>query len=402
MNANPNSLSMRTRMQGLSLIELMVALLIAAFLMLGLVQIFSASSAASRLSEGMARTQEGGRFAIDFLQRDIRMAGHFGCVNDQAHWVKERGDLSLHLGAGLAATHPLNFAFSVQGFEATGTAPGATTQIGAPAAGWSPALPAQITALNPLPGSDIIVLRFLAPNGVPVTGITGASGAEQMQISAQGWANLTQDGVATPTLFALADCSQVDVFPGNGAGGGGGGAINVVGSNPVTDLTSRYTAQPAGQTMAYRAESIVYYVARGASGAPALWRGRANAAGNYNVEELVEGVESLQFLYGQDTVANLSATTPPVGNITQQNTAAVLVNGLPNIDAEANAWRRVGLVQVGVLLASPNRAGTQPPATDQANPHVLGVEFQPAAVNDGQYRASYEATVALRNRLFGN
>lgn len=43
------------------------------------------------LAEGSARAQENGRFALEFLQRDIRMAGHFGCVNDQAHFVRGEG-----------------------------------------------------------------------------------------------------------------------------------------------------------------------------------------------------------------------------------------------------------------------------------------------------------------------
>ena len=49
----------------------------------------AASRTASRLAEGNARAQENGRFAQEFLQRDIRMAGHFGCVNDQAHFVRD-------------------------------------------------------------------------------------------------------------------------------------------------------------------------------------------------------------------------------------------------------------------------------------------------------------------------
>ena len=63
---------------GLSLIEMMIAMVISLILMLGVVQIFMASRAASRLSEGAARTQENARFALDFLERDIRMAGHMG------------------------------------------------------------------------------------------------------------------------------------------------------------------------------------------------------------------------------------------------------------------------------------------------------------------------------------
>src|SRR5690606_21928152 len=72
---------------GLSLIELMIALAIGSLLILALVEVFAASRAAYMLATGLARTQENGRFAIDILQRDLRMAGHAGCVNDQARFL---------------------------------------------------------------------------------------------------------------------------------------------------------------------------------------------------------------------------------------------------------------------------------------------------------------------------
>ena len=68
----------RMRQAGLSLVELMIAMVIGLLLMLGVIQVFIASQAASRLSEGVARVQENGRFALDFLERDVRMAGHMG------------------------------------------------------------------------------------------------------------------------------------------------------------------------------------------------------------------------------------------------------------------------------------------------------------------------------------
>lgn len=379
----------RKRMSGLSLIELMIAMLIGTILVLGLVQIFSASRTAYQTSEGLGRVQENARFAIDFLQRDIRMAGHFGCANDQAHWVKGAGDLANHLGATPAA---LDFNVSISGYEATNTAPGQAVTVGSAATGWSPALPAQITALSPSPGSDIIALRYLAEEGIPVTNLTGISGPNtEVQFPSGRVAALTSGGVASPALFGVADCSQVDVF--NGAISG-----NTIQSSSGVDFSGRYTASPSGQTLIYRAESIVFYVAPGATGQPALWRARANAAGAYpaaNREELVEGIESLQFLYGRDATAVITPTTPPLGNITSQDTAGTLT-------ADAAQWRRVGLVQVGVLAVSPNPAASAPPGTVNAQPRVLGVRFAPPATPDARFRSSYEVTVALRNRLFGN
>lgn len=381
---------MQCRARGVSLIELMIAIAIGSILLLGLVQVFSASRAAYITSEGMARVQESGRFAIDYLQRDLRMAGHFGCVNDQAHWVKGTGDLVNHLGT---ANDALDFNLSIAGYEATGTAPGDDLAVGGGAATWTPALPAEISALSPSGGSDIIALRYLAGEGVPVESLSQVGGAgtpTEVEFPLSRADALTSGGVAAPTLFAVADCSQVDVFPGSLVG-------DVVRAD-AADFTTRYGPSPSSQTLLYRAESIVYYVAPGASGQPALWRARADKTGAYPAggrEELVEGVDSLQFLYGRDSTAVISSETPPAGNITQQDTAATL-------GAAAAEWLRVGLVQVGVLVVSPGRAGVGEPASTDQQPRVLGVRFAPPATADARYRNSYEVTVAVRNRLFGN
>ena len=115
---------------GLSLVELMVAMVIGLIIMFAVVQVFMASQAASRLSEGAARVQENARFALDFIERDVRMAGHMGCVNDQAHVVKNMGDPVNHLVAARGGGSPLDFGVSIQGYEAPGTAPDDTLTIG--------------------------------------------------------------------------------------------------------------------------------------------------------------------------------------------------------------------------------------------------------------------------------
>lgn len=66
--------------KGLSLIELMIALLLGSILTLGLVQLFSSSSDTFRLAEATARIQESGRLAHEILGRAIRNADYWGCV----------------------------------------------------------------------------------------------------------------------------------------------------------------------------------------------------------------------------------------------------------------------------------------------------------------------------------
>ena len=385
----------RTRQQaGLSLIELMIAMVIGLVLILGVIQIFSASRTAAQLAEGASRAQENARFAIDYLQRDIRMAGHFGCVNDQAHFVRGDGDPVVNFaGVASGSGHPLDFSVSIQGYEAPNTAPGGSLTIGG---AWSvpTGLPTAISALSPRGGSDILVLRYFSPLGVPVESVTVSGANSVLGVPVARWQSLTNGMTGSPVLFGVADCQHADVFQGSASAAG----VNATAAN-----LGRYTPQPNGQTMVYRAESVVYYVANGASGEPALWRARADASGSYPAalrEELVEGIESLQLLFGLDNTATIASGTPPVGNITVQNVASAVTTATNATGA--NQWRRVGLVQVGILARSPSRAAANNPANVNARQRALGVAFVPPASGDGRYRSTYEFTVALRNRLFGN
>lgn len=386
------------RMRGLTLIELMIAMLIGTILILGIVQVFASSRAAYQLSEGVARVQENGRFAMDYLQRDIRMAGHFGCVNDQAMMRQNPPALSTTFAVG---AHPaLNFGVSIQGYEAAGTAPGGNdvSLSAAGAANFAPALPAAFAAqmADAVAGSDVIVLRYLAPEGVPVTSMTGTSAAPIFNFDSSRWAVL-QSGVANPGVFGVGDCMGAAVFQAQATGATAGTVTLGAPPNNTVALSKVFTP---GQAVLYRAENAIYYVATNATGGRSLYRLRFLFAPNaanpvVDKQELVDGVESMQLLFGQDR--ELDANKPPTGYIDRQYTAAVIESNSPA--AIENAWRRVGAVQVGLVMASPDRAAAeQAAAAHKLN--ALGVTF--AAPADKRYRSVYQSTIALRNRLYGN
>ncbi len=71
-----NSLARINRQRGLTLIEIMVALVISLFLLAGLLQMFIGTRQSARVQENLSRVQENGRFAIDFVGRNIRLAGY--------------------------------------------------------------------------------------------------------------------------------------------------------------------------------------------------------------------------------------------------------------------------------------------------------------------------------------
>ena len=65
----------------MTLIELMVALAIGAFLMIGAMTVFMQSRTTFRVTESVSRLQETARFAIDALEPEIRMAQYWGLVS---------------------------------------------------------------------------------------------------------------------------------------------------------------------------------------------------------------------------------------------------------------------------------------------------------------------------------
>ncbi len=77
-----NNGSLKNRQQGMTLIEIMVALMLGAFLLAGVMQIFLSSKQTYRIQDNMSRMQENGRFAMEFISRDIRMADYKECFSD--------------------------------------------------------------------------------------------------------------------------------------------------------------------------------------------------------------------------------------------------------------------------------------------------------------------------------
>jgi type IV pilus assembly protein PilW len=70
----------KSHQSGMTLIELMIALLIGAFLLAGILQIFISSRQTYRMQEALSRLQENGRFALELIDRDVRMAGYWFCL----------------------------------------------------------------------------------------------------------------------------------------------------------------------------------------------------------------------------------------------------------------------------------------------------------------------------------
>ena len=68
----------RPRMQGFSIVEMMVAMVIALILLAGIGQIFLSSKKSFTIQNTLGRQQENGRYASDVLSQDLRRTGYWG------------------------------------------------------------------------------------------------------------------------------------------------------------------------------------------------------------------------------------------------------------------------------------------------------------------------------------
>jgi type IV pilus assembly protein PilW len=357
--------------RGFSLVELMVALTIGLIILAAVAKIFATSRATYGYEEGMARVQENGRFAINFLQQDIRMAGYMGC-----------NSLSANISniASPATALTTYTAGGLQGFSGAGGT-------------WSPPLPAgffsSITP-QPLPNTDVIIIQRASAINTHLASPTPPTNANiQIQQTTQ-LAQMTQagpGGTPPPQLTAgailmISDCKNADVFRATNFSNGSG-IVTIAHSstgNTTNFLAHSYYNDAQIMTLVSRA----YYIAPGASGEPALWRIDLSTNGGSGVaQELVEGVESMKILYGEDTdgdgVAN-SYRAP--GSVTN--------------------WQKVVTVRVGLVLRTPQNVDTNP---DTRQYHLLGLSGASGALdafgppNDQRRRWVFTTTIRVRNHI---
>jgi type IV pilus assembly protein PilW len=236
---------MRTnKQQGMTLIELMTALAIGSFLMLGAITVFMQSRTTFRINESVARMQENARFAIDTLEPEIRMAQYWGLTSTTSNVVNRArpGDAAFP-GVSTACGNnflvnldePVSGSNNSYGFACAGTAPVETN-------------------------SDTLVVRRAGENAE-----TGAlSGANTVRIQSMRGAGASQ------------------IFVG-------------------TTIPSGYSATTSET---HRLFVNAYYVSRSSSlggTMPSLRVHTLLANGSIQNQEVITGVEDLQVQLGVDT-----------------------------------------------------------------------------------------------------
>ena len=155
-------MSMRSKQTGMTLVELMVALAIGSFLIIGAVQIYNQSRQAFVINESIARVQETAQFTMDTLENDLRMVSNWG-RNSRPGMIEGRAMSAAAMG-GTADPNPLGLAAPPDCGE--DWALNLSAVVDGENNGYSLGCDAGVVA-GPMLNSDILTVRRASTNPVP-------------------------------------------------------------------------------------------------------------------------------------------------------------------------------------------------------------------------------------------
>ncbi len=315
----------------------------------------------------MARLQENGRFALSFLNRDVRLGDYWGCLADPTVLVNN-----------LASAGPVPSGVGFIAFNGASGITGANNVAVAPTLAGTDTI--TIQTATPVAGNINIVAPFMAVTTDPINIAP------------------TTNALRVGDIVVVASCTNADVFQishGNPGGNLAASALTPAGrifhaaglptpappagpGNNGGTLSALYNATAQLMT----SQSITYSIQLdGANGSePTLF----STTNGVNVA-LVEGVENMQILYGEDTNMVFPPPAPPALN-GDRSANRYVVAGTVGLD-----MRRVVSVRIGLVLRTKE---------NNLSTSVQSFNFNGAVVTpaDRRLRRVFSTTIGLRNR----
>jgi len=379
------------KQSGLTLIELMVTVAISSVILAGVVNIYIGSLSQAKLTTNLSSMQESGRFALEVMARDIRMAGYTGCIgHDDADLNQAAGVFQLYKRAadnnsllGLAGNE-----WSGSGYASTSLTPmlaDSAAQLGTAGGGWVSSGPATLVEDydEAIANSDVIQVWTTGELAIDVTGFTPT--ASQIDLTLDAGHGLKEGDVVMFTNcgnVVVAQICSVGTTQARISSGGSATCNNdFATANDISDLApDNPDVPPFVQGLeTYSFRDAIYFVGKRDSGTktpPSLFRGVNGVA-----REMVEGVENMQILYGVDT--------------NHENGDLRTADKYVTADQVLNRWSDVVAVRVSVLIRSFEKglAGT--------GSYEFTYNGRKYTATDGYLRQAYSTTIALRNRNIG-
>ena len=369
--------------EGHSLVELLIAMTLGIFLINGAFQLFVSARVTQEEMMARQRMLEGARLAISFIGDELRMAGYLGCFVS----LGERR-INNALNAPPESFQPW---FGLQGWESAGTAfkesihpSTAVALVRTDTSEWKTLEAGHVLPrFDALPNSDIIRTWNVEGTPAEVTEVNQNPPSFRLRNAQDIERNdfvLVSDCALAEIVQACSITQQTDSTllgvsttcnPGNKSG---------------VHLVTRASADAPAEAM--RIQSTLFYVGkRGgeALNSPALFRRSLGVDGSPDsAEELIEGVESLQFLYG----------------VRLGDARASSVNAYLTAD-KVSDFSEVVSVRVDLLMQSVDYSQSAASQDYGFNGVRYALDSRGGLPDDKRLRQGFSATFYLRNRGLG-
>lgn len=350
--------------QGFTLVELLVALFLGLFLTGAVIQSFLSTRATYETTQDINRVQENSRFSYHFLSRDLRETTSVGClrnIRDMTPVVNEFNNLRVKVG----------------GWDYDGTSPGdaddlsGTYAVDTNRGQWSGLNSAVGTDLpgniNSIGGSDSLLIKKISH----ITGVTVATTTSGVAPNI-GRSSVSINGYVPQVgeELIVGDCFTADKFVVN--------TVSTTGSTSEVTATGTqlFRQNWSDSSLVHSVSYVNYYIGlRMGADVPSLFR--LSSAPGAQAEELVDGVESLQILYGLDGDGD---------NFASQYVSA----------RDVGDWTDVVNTRIGLLYVVPD--GVSGPATTAVTPYQLADSITlNASAGDNDLRYVSNLTIRTRN-----
>lgn len=374
------------RPRGFSLIELMIAMVIGLLLIIGITSLFTTTSSINRMENGLARLQENGRFALDRIAEDIRMAsatrgsrkasegGGAGRVNPDRPVLSfadfGNGDLR-HAGlpgaseSGAASgRYFISPAFMVRGADCRDSC--TPTNIAVPNRGWDSY---NISGFGTIPdigtssgsraaGADVLTLRYLRGNGVELSerfiGVIDGNDIKLAESLTVGPSRLLVIGDYATTAFVPVTASGTALqFT------GGGSTLLADAQAPSFDVYNDVRVSDFDTDFV----TVSYYLRLEADPSrPGRMISALRRRENGVDVSIAEGIERLDFIYHvEDRAGNIrplnAAAVATAGNCPDASMNPPLSPSALALDAANCGWRAVRAIEVFLLANTIDDAG---------------------------------------------
>ncbi len=350
---------------GFSMVELMVALVLGLFLATAILQTFLGAKQTYEYQQEFSRIQENGRFAMEFLSRDIRQADYWGCLKTGVE-IK-----SIINGQGLID----DFGIGLDGFDNLQSAStGYTSFFGG--AGNQP---------------DAIVLQGGREEGFSVVPPVMPPNAGMLHV-------VNSSQISPGEILLVTDCTEGRVFQSMGPATAQTAVPHAGGNSEhpgnITPGVFDYAFKPGSSI--FKAASIRYWIREGVSGEPVLVRSyqyEEGASCDWDAVdfwarcglELVEGVENMQILYGVDTSGNKTPNYFVPADQVSNPAASISMNDVVSVQIH--------------LVTRSLRDNILNADADDLDKFMVNYYGDEKRTNDRRLRKVFVSTIALRNRL---